>query len=96
MAALPTIRLDDFSGRIGERFQVEAAGHRLDLTLDAAQALPGSPRADGGFRLEFLGPTDPMLAQGVFPVAIGDDWLEIFLVPIARDASGARYEAVFY
>ena len=88
--------LDAFSGRIGERFAVEAGGHEVDLILESAQALPGSPRAGGGFRLEFLGPTDPAFEQGLLPFAVGDDLWEIFIVPTARDAAGTRYEAVFY
>jgi len=90
------IGLDGFSGRVGETFPVEADGRNVDLILEAAEALPGSPRAAGGFRLEFLGPTDPMLGQGVFEFAVGDDRWEIFIVPIARDAAGTRYESVFY
>jgi len=88
--------LDDFAGRIGRPFLVEAAGLRADLVLDAAEELPGSPRSRGGFRLEFVGPSDPILGQGVFPLAIDDDRFEIFLVPLGPDASGRRYEAVFF
>jgi hypothetical protein len=95
-AAVPDIRFEDFSGRVGARCEVEAGGDRVDLILDAVQELPGSPRAGGGFRLEFLGPVDPMIGQGLFPFTIGEERLEIFIVAIARDAAGTRYEAVFY
>lgn len=90
----PTIA--DFSGRVGKPFEVQAAGHRLALVLDAAQELPQSARAGGSFRLEFTGPFDPMLAQGIFPFQFGGDRFEIFIVPIARDPRGTRYEAIFY
>jgi hypothetical protein len=85
-----------FSNRIGKSFDVEVRGHRLALVLQAAQSLPGSPRAGGAFRLEFVGPPDPVLAQGIFPFAIDRERFEIFVVMIARDARHARYEAVFF
>lgn len=86
----------DFSDRIGARFEVEAGGERVGLILETARELPGSPRPAGGFRLEFLGPADPMIGQGVFTFAIEGERYEIFIVPVARDANGTRYEAVFY
>jgi hypothetical protein len=90
----PTI--GDFSGRVGDSFTVRVGGHCLMLALEAAQELPGSVREAGGFRLEFLGPADPMLAQGIFPFEIDGERYELFIVPLGRDESGARYEAVFY
>lgn len=52
--------ISHLSGRVGNRFEVTVRGYRLSLTLDAAQDLPGSPRPGGGFRLEFVGPPDPV------------------------------------
>jgi hypothetical protein len=88
--------LDDFSGRVGRTFLIEVADDRVELVLDVAQEVTGSPRARGGFRLEFLGPPDPMLVQGIVPLAIDDDCFEIFLVAIAREEAAIRYEAVFF
>jgi len=88
--------LADFSGRVGKIFQVHAAGHNVPLLLDALQELPSSGRKGGSFRLEFLGPLDPQLGQGVFPFLIGTDQFAIFIVPVAREPGGARYEAIFY
>ena len=96
MTTISDIQYSHFSDRVGESFEVAVGGHRLSVILDAAQALPGSPRPGGAFRLEFLGPPDPMLAQGLFPFEIGKDRFEIFVVPIAHDAKGARYEAIFF
>lgn len=90
------VTVDDFASRVGKSFSVPVRGHRVDLRLDAAQELPGSPRTGGGFRLEFIGPADPVLEQGIFPFEIARDRYEIFIVPIARDFGGTRYEAVFY
>ena len=88
--------LGDFSGRVGHSFAVPVGGHLLMLTLGAAQELHGSQRDAGGFRLEFIGPADPMLPQGIFPFEIEGDRYELFIVPIGRSAEGTRYEAVFY
>jgi hypothetical protein len=95
-AAGPDLAIGDFSPRVGDSFSVPVRGHRLMLALAAAQDLPGSARAGGGFRLEFLGPTEPALAQGIFPFEIDSDRYELFIVPIGRDERGTRYEAVFY
>ena len=96
---METVREMDFghfSGRVGRSFEVEMGGHRLSLTLDAAQELPGSPRPGGAFRLEFLGPPDPVLDQGIFPFEIDQERFELFVVAIGRDTKGTRYEAVFF
>jgi hypothetical protein len=48
------------------------------------------------FRLAFLGPTDPALPQQTYRLehdVLGT--LDIFLVPIARNAAGTTYEAIF-
>lgn len=88
--------LDDFADRLGRPFLIEMDGDSVALVLDAADALTGSPRARGGFRLEFVGPLDRPFAQGLFPLAIDEDRFEIFLVPIAQGAAGMRYQAVFF
>ena len=88
--------IGDFSGRVGDSFTVRVGGHCLMLALEAAQELPGSMREAGGFRLEFLGPAEPMLEQGIFPFEIEAECYDLFIVPIARDQRGTRYEAVFY
>ena len=96
MEAGRQITIDDFAGRVGKTFEVAVRGHRLSLLLDAMQDLPGSSRIGGAFRLEFLGPVDPVLDQGVFPFQFARDCYELFIVPIARDQHGTRYEAVFF
>jgi hypothetical protein len=88
--------LSDFSGRIGKMFNVHVAGQIVPLRLEALQELPGSKRPGGSFRLEFIGPLNPQLGQGVFPFLIGTDQYAIFIVPLGRSPLGARYEAIFY
>lgn len=86
----------DFSGRVGKVFTVHVAGRQLPLKLDAYQELPRSTRIGGSFRLEFLGPLDPRLAQGVFQFMFGSERFDIFIVPIHTEAAAVRYEAIFY
>jgi Domain of unknown function (DUF6916) len=96
MESAQDLDLDDFAGWVGHSFTVPVRGHRLLLTLTAAEALHGSPRPGGAFRLEFLGPAEPMLGQGIFVFEIENERYELFIVTIGRDQAGTRYEAVFY
>ncbi len=90
------LTLGDFEQRVGKTFVVQAAGHNVPLALRACQALPGSKRAGGGFRLEFSGPLGPQLGQGVFAFHIDHDQFGIFIVPIGETGRSRRYEAVFF
>ena len=58
--------------------------------------IANSPRDGGGFTLLFKGPRDVALPQAIYRFTgesgIADD---IFIVPIAADAAGRLYEAVF-
>lgn len=87
---------NDFADAAGKPYAIAIGGHRIDLTLDRVEQLPPSPREAGSFRLEFVGPPDPVLPQAIYPLTGEAETHEIFLVPIARDAAGARYEAVFF
>lgn len=86
--------LSDFSA--GTVYDVAAGEAVFPLTLDKAQALSDSGRAGGAFRLEFVGPEAPILPQATYRFAHGAAAHEIFIVPVARDGAGVRYEAVFY
>ena len=87
---------DDFADAVGTVYRVEVGDSQVDLALDRAVEIPSAGRAGGSFRLEFLGPADPVLEQAIYPLARGEAVLEIFIVPIGRDQQGARYEAIFY
>ena len=88
------LRLVDFV--TGTVYDVRAADAIYPLTLDKGQELSDSGREGGSFRLEFLGPADPVLPQATYRFAGEGTDHDIFIVPIARDAGGVRYEAVFY
>lgn len=88
------LRLSDFPA--GTVYDVGVGDAVLPLTLDKAQALSDSGRQGGSFRLEFLGPAEPILQQAIYRFANGGAEHEIFIVPIARGDGGVRYEAIFY
>jgi hypothetical protein len=89
------LTFDDFAGRLGKAYDILIGPHRLPVVLDEAQALPGSPREGGGFRLVFRGPLQPVVPQGVYPVQRGSETHEIFMVPIGQTPAGVQYEAIF-
>ena len=71
------------------------AGGRFDLELRSCDVHVANPGHEN-FSLEFLGPLDAPLVQGIYRLAneqMGD--MDIFLVPIARESAGTVYEAVF-
>ena len=95
---LTELTYDTFAGRIGEKFRDTESGAELslaqvdDLTA-TARSVPEGQRAP--FSLVFTGPA-PVLPQSIRALAHDDlGELGIFLVPIAGDAQGVRYQAVF-
>ena len=90
------LTLADFSSRVGRAFEVEAGDERVTMTLDRFQKLPGGIRKGGSFRLEYLGPAEPILPQSTYPMSEGEDRFEMFIVPVASEPAGIRYEAIFF
>jgi hypothetical protein len=87
--------LAQFRAALDTPFTLEGS-HVLRLVEAEATDERAASMARDPFRLEFLGPTDPVLPQRTYRLehaALGP--LEIFLVPIARDAGGTTYEAIF-
>lgn len=89
------LTIDDFKDRIGQRFDVSDGISRHALTLEAAAPIAHASREGGGFRLEWLGPADPILQQAIYRMSAGERDHDIFIVPIGRNEAGTRYEAVF-
>jgi hypothetical protein len=96
MSEVRDLSMADFEPLAGQTFTVTAAEGEVAMTLIAVERLQGSVRSNGGFRLEFQGPLAPALEQAIVEVAGPDHRDAIFLVPIAREPAGMRYEAVFY
>ena len=90
------IVVSDFSGRAGKDFEVEAGDRRLTLTLDRFEELPGGTRSGGSFRLEFVGPLEPVLPQSTYSFEESGERFEIFIVPVGQEPAGIRYEAIFF
>lgn len=89
------LRLDEFEGREGEKFELQLDGGGVPLTLAKVQPLPPSGREAGAFVLEWQGPADPVLPQAIYTFRQGEDMFEIFIVPLRKDGEGVRYEAIF-
>jgi hypothetical protein len=95
---LDKLTKDTFEPRKGEAFKLtdEAAGE-VELKLASVQGtgLQGkAPREQ--FSLHFHGPREPVLPQQIYHLENAEmGALDLFLVPIARDAEGTIYEAVF-
>lgn len=68
-----------------------------DLTLELVSVEESrySTAAHPAFSLMFQGPLAPALEQRIYALERAGTVLEIFLVPVARDAGGLKYEAVF-
>jgi len=99
MADLASLTADDFAAHSGGGYLLRIAGAAEPIPLELVEVTGGGPgpRRDGRpFSLVFRGPRSPLLPQAQYRVehaAMGE--LDIFLVPIARDAQGLSYEAVF-
>lgn len=103
MADIEWLTYDLFSGRVGERFEVQL-GEGDVLPIELAEATestePGGVGPEGQerrqFSLLFRSPAEGVLPQGTYLVTHDDlGELDLFLVPLGPDAAGQRYEAAF-
>ena len=93
---LENVTVDSFEGRVGDRFDLDADGETHELTLDECKRLGSAALEREPFSLVFRGPREPVLPQRTYPLSHeGLGRLEIFLVPIAQDDDGTRYQAIF-
>lgn len=71
----------------------------VDLELVEVKAYASKPTEQDGmerFSLFFIGPDKPLLQQQTYSLEHEQmGGLDLFLVPVAQDAGGLRYEAVF-
>jgi hypothetical protein len=108
---LNQLELDFFSARLGRRFRIPLPDGLVELRLDevnpvkawqpqAPETIPGAA-APGlrsqPFSIIFLGPPTPLLPQRIYEFHGEPDEaaMEIFIVPVGRNADGITYEAVF-
>jgi hypothetical protein len=89
------LKLEEFSGVLGETFTVESEAGPVSFELTAVQPLSLSLYREDAFRLEWTGPREPLLPQAIYRMSRDGEAYEIFLVPIAQDQNTTRYEAIF-
>lgn len=70
---------------------------QLPALLLQARATPGGATSREPFSLTFEAPAEPALPQSIYRLVHPGfaDALDIFLVPVARSATGLHYEAIF-
>lgn len=93
----------EFSKHLNTTFTIAAdtnAGPKtIDLTLIAVTPRPSQPHEHAGmerFSVVFTGPPDLFLPQQTYRITHPDmGEFEVFLVAIAREQDGFRYEAVY-
>lgn len=102
MLALDQLTIAHVRPTVGSAYALDLGEYgALDLTLLSAEshgdpAAGSDPAVRQPFALEFRGPLDPQLGQATYQLVhpeLGS--LAVFLVPVARDADGMRYQAIF-
>ena len=95
---MPDKRLerDDFAAALNTQFRVQPdSGAPVDLTLVQVSDVISAPRQEI-FSVVFHGPRDTLLPQQMYRMEnerLGA--IQLFIVPIAQNADGYAYEAVF-
>jgi uncharacterized protein DUF6916 len=92
---LDLLRCEDFEPHLHSAFAMTAGGATTSLELIAVERLPREGVTRQPFSLLFRGGTI-VQPQGIYQLSrAGAGQFEIFLVPVGKDASGVRYEAIF-
>ena len=95
---LDKLTIESFAPHVGTSFWLHSGNRKIELRLTRAAAVMESEAARltrTPFSLFFLAPI--LLPQQIYRLTHDGfaEPLDIFLVPIARDAGGFTYEAVF-
>ena len=89
-------KYEDFEPHLHSQFAMTVGGATTSLELIAMERLPHPAPSRQPFSLLFKGAATTVWPQGIYHLSHANlDHLEIFLVPIGRDDSGVRYEAIF-
>ena len=97
-AMLERLTASDWLAWLGVAFRVSGLAAPLTLRLETITPAGTLPVGGGRqpFSLVFRGPAKPLLPQAIYRLeSDAVEPLEIFLVPIGRDADGVTYEAIF-
>ena len=92
----PSLTHEEFTKNANTNFQVEADENtQVALELAAVSEVKLYPQQEE-FTLEFRGPLDQFLGQGVRNFTHDQmGQFELFIVPIRQDEQGFYYEAIF-
>jgi hypothetical protein len=95
---LESFTCSTFQPHVGDTFTLHVdEGTAVDATLIEATELPvvGGERDRTPFSLIFLG-SGPVLPQRIYGLEHSQlGAIELFLVPVASDAKGTQYQAIF-
>lgn len=97
---LDQLTIDVFEPHVGSSFWLHEGNHKVELRLERAAKVMESEAARlqrNPFSLFFLGPGSIYLEQKIYRIKHDafPEPLDIFLVPVGKDARGYLYEAVF-
>ncbi len=97
---LDELTIETFEPHVGSSFWLHEGNHKVELRLERAAKVMESEAARlkrNPFSLFFLGPASIYLEQKIYRIKHDafPEPLDIFLVPVAKDARGYTYEAVF-
>jgi hypothetical protein len=90
---------ENFALHLNTKFFITLNEKRVELDLAEVKGYRSEQEEQQGmerFSIYFNGPSEPMLPQGLYSMdheLIGS--FEIFIVPLGRRETSARYEAVF-
>ena len=86
----------DFDALSPGSIAIEHEGQRLEVQVVETRALPPISPRQNPFALVLTGPASPTLPQGIYGLLHPQHGrLELFMVPIGRDAIHTRYELIF-
>lgn len=87
---------EDFSGLPPGALCIEHPGGAVPLEVSELRDLPPISPRRAPFAVILAAPASPRLEQGIHALLHPTRGrLELFMVPVARDAAGARYEIIF-
>lgn len=93
---LDDLTKESFLPLLNQSFRLTSTEPPLELRLVEVQARSGKGPRREPFSLVFAGPAAPLLPQSIYRLENDEiGTLEIFLVPIGREAGDTRYEAAF-
>lgn len=88
--------IETFSGNVNTKFVMHYGESQTAELEMLSVADVGSSARQSQFSLVLLGPCEAPVKQGIYRVEhdkLGE--LNLFLVPIAKDKNGVKYEAIF-